>query len=231
LPAALSRPGSYTALFFLSGEVYQSLDFAVAAEDTLYASITPDHIFHDVSDTIPLTVTVMNSAFAFADGSVEVSIWRPDGITQTVAMNQVGTGLYHGMVTAPISGTYLATVEVNKPNHQVMGSSMVFIADEMSQLQPTVEGYPVLAVTKPVTFTVYNEYGVPIVGAQVVISGTDEYVSSLTDQMGQAVVQLSPISSDRYQVVLEKPGFADTLMDLPVWAVPRVYLPLILRNR
>jgi hypothetical protein len=49
--------------------------------------------------------------------------------------------------------------------------------------------------------------------------------------MGQAVVQLSPISSDRYQVVLEKPGFADTLMDLPVWAVPRVYLPLILRNR
>jgi hypothetical protein len=230
LRAPLSQPGSYTALFFLGGEVYQSLDFAVAAEDTLYASITPDDIFHDVGDTIPLTITVMNSAFTLADGSVEVAIWRPDGITQTVAMNQVGTGLYRGMITTPISGTYLATVEVNKPNHQVVGSDMILIADEMSQLQVTMEGHPVLATTRPVTFTVRNEQSIPIVGAWIVISGTIEYRSNPTDRLGQAVLQLSPISSDPYQITIEKPGFADTLIDLPVWIVPRVYLPVILRN-
>jgi len=231
LPDALSRPGSYTAQFFLGSDIYQSLDFAVAAEDTLFASITPERIFSDVGDSVPLTVTVMNSAFALADASVEVSIWGPDGATYTLAMSHIGNGLYRGMATVPISGTYLAAVEVSKPKHQVVGSSIVFIAGEMSQLQPTVEGHPVLAATKPVTFTVRNEHGAPIVGAQVVISGTDEYYSSPTDQMGRAVIWLSPLNSDRYQAVLEKPGFADTLMDVPVWVVPRVYLPIILRNR
>jgi hypothetical protein len=225
LPAALSRPGSYTALLYLGNEPYTSLDFAVEARDTLFAGIAPDKAFHHVDDIIPLTVVVLNSAFAYADASVQVSLWRPDGVTQTVAMSPAGMGQYLGQVTAPISGTYVTAVQVLKPDYRLVGSQAVFIVEESSQLQASVDGLAILGNTRPVTLTVSNGNGIPIVGARVIISGTLEYLSRSTNEMGQVVVQLSPVTTDTYRVELEKPGFATTLMGLPVWRVLDVTPP------
>lgn len=217
LPSAQAQPGLYTTRLFLGDDLYTSLDFAVAADDTLFADIYPDSLFHNVGDTVPLTITVMSSAFAYTDALVDVFLWRPDGVTQTVAMNPTGTGRYWGAVTAPVTGTYLATVAVSKPNYRAVGDNTFFVASEPSQLLPAFDGQPIVGMAQPITVTVRNQQGTPIVGARVVVSGTLEYLSRQTDEAGQAVLLLSSTITEAYQVSLEKLGFAQTLTDLPVW--------------
>jgi hypothetical protein len=227
LPSAQAQPGLYTARLFLGDDLYTSLDFAVSAEDTLFADIYPDTIFPAVGDAVTLTVQVMNSVYTYTDALVDVALWRPDGITQTVAMNPIGTGRYQGAVTAPITGTYLATAEVSKPNYRAVGNSTFFVAGQPSQLLPTVDGRPILGTAQPVTVTVRNEQGVPIIGAGLVVSGTLEYLTRQTDAAGQAVLQLSPTITEPYQVSLEKLSFTTTLMDLPVWVAPDTTPPAL----
>jgi len=227
LPSAQAQPGLYTTRLFLGDELYTSLDFAVSAEDTLFADIYPDNVFPAVGDAVTLTVQVMNSVYTYTDAMVDVTLWRPDGITQTVTMNPIGTGQYQGSVTVPITGTYLAAVDVSKPNYRAVGNSTFFVAGERSQLLPAVDGRPILGTTQPVTLTVRNEQGTPIVGASLVVSGTLEYLARQTDEAGQAVLQLSPTITVPYQISLEKLGFAQTLMDLPVWVAPDTTPPAL----
>jgi len=227
LPAPQAQPGLYTARLFLGDNLYTSLDFAVAAEDTIFADIYPDNVFHAVGDTVTLTIQVMNSVYTYTDALVAVSLWRPDGITQTVAMNPISTGQYQGTVTAPITGTYLAAVDVSRPNYRAVGNNTFFVAGEHSQLLPTFDGHPIQGTTQPVTVTVRNEQGIPIAEASLVVSGTMEYMTRQTDGTGQAVLYLSPTITEPYQVSLEKLGFAQTVMDLPVWVAPDTTPPAL----
>ncbi len=217
LPAAKTVPGRYAVRVYLDGVFYRSSEFSIEAADTLFAEIYPDKIFYVAGDTVALTVHVMNSLYTYTDAAVNVSLWRPDGTTQTIAMNPVGTGQYHGTLAVPITGTYLATVEVGKPNYRAVGNHTFFVAGGSSQLLPTVNGQPLLGTISPITVTVHNEHGVAIPEASVVISSASEYLSLQTDTAGQAVLELAPTITEPYQVSLEKMGFAQTLMDLPVW--------------
>jgi len=227
LPATQAAPGRFSVRVHLDGALYRGSEFSVEAEDTLFAEMYPDTIFHEVGDTVTLDVQVRNSVYAFTDATVSASLWDPDGATQSVTMNPIGTGHYQGAVTSPMAGTYLATVDVSKAGYRGTSSRAFFIASEASQLQPTVDGRPIVGATRPVTVTVSNERGTPIVGASVVVSGTTEYLSRQTDAMGQAVLRLSPVVTDTYQVALEKLGFAHTVVDVPVWIASDVWPPVL----
>lgn len=230
LPAALAQPGLYTVQVLLDGELYTTLDFAVAAEDTLFTTINPDFISHNLGDTVPLTVTVSNSSFVNTDAEVSAVLWRPDGITETVELSRVATGQYRGSVATPIDGTYLATVEAHKPRFRVVNNNTFFTVSQPSQLQSTVEGRFILGENRPVTVTVRNERGTPVQGVTLAISSTLEYLSSQTDAAGQAVLQLAPTITTSYQVSLEKLGFAQTELDLPVFIAPDVTPPTLFIN-
>lgn len=225
LPAELVEPGRYTTRLLLGDTPYLSQNFVVAASDTLFANISSDSVFYNVGDTIPLTVTIVNSAFAYTDATVNVSILQPDGVTQAVAMTRVETGQYQATVTAATTGTYLATVEISKPTYRSVGNETFLIVGESSQLQMTVDDHPALGMSKPITMTIHNEQGLPVVGTRVVISSTNEHLSEETNEIGQVVLQLSPTITDSYQITLEKFGFARTLTDLPVWIESDVESP------
>ena len=217
LSDTLAQPSQYAVQVFLGNELYRASQFSIRALDTLFTEIYPDNIFHSVGDNILLDISVKNSTYVYTDANVTVSLWQPNGITQTLNVNPIGVGQYQLSTTLPITGTYLAQVDVTKPGFRGMSSQTYFVAGQMSQLQPEFEGQPILGTTKPITITATNEENIPIVGVSIVISNTNEYRVIQTNYMGQATVYLSPAITETYQVSIEKWGFAQTSTSLPVW--------------
>ena len=217
LPIALAQPGLYTTRFFVGDLFYQMLDFAVSAQDTLFADVSPDQVYHNAGDTVSLEVQVLNAAYAPTDAAIAVSVRRPDGVTQSVTMNAAGVGKYQGSMVAALAGTYAVNATVTKAGYRSVGNECFFVAGQRSQLVPTVQGQPLLGVTQPLTVTVRNERGAVVPAATLTISNSMELVTARTDQSGQAMVQLSPVVTETYHVTIEKMGFDRTLDDWPVW--------------
>ena len=217
LPSA--QPGLYTSRLLLDGALHASLDFAVAAEDTLFADIYPDAVFHNVSDAVTLTVSIMDSAYNYTDATTDVTLWRPDGVTETVTMSSIATGQYEGSVTAPITGTYIAMVEISKPNCRAIGSSTYFVAGQRSSLWPTLEGGPILGQTAPLTITVRNEGGLTIEDTTLTLSGTVESLAGNTNAAGLAVLWPTATVTDSYQLTVDKTGFAQTVTEVLVQVI------------
>jgi len=217
LPAALAQPGLYSTRLFLGDQLYRTLDYAIAAQDTLFADISPDQAYHNQGDPVALTVAVFNAAYAPTDAAVTVAVQRPDGVSQPITMNAVGTGRYQGSITASLTGTYQATVTVSKPGYRTVGNATFFVAGQRSQLIPSVEGQPLLGVSQPLTVTIRNERNAPIPDATLTVSNSTELLTIRTDLAGQAVVQLSPSVTETYHVTIEKMGFDLTLDEWPVW--------------
>ena len=217
LPSA--QPGLYTSRLLLDGALHASLDFAVAAEDTLFADIYPDAVFHNVSDSITLTVGIMDSAYNHTDATIDVTLWQPDGVTETVTMSSIAMGQYEGSVTAPITGTYIATVKISKPNCRAIGSSTYFVAGQRSSLWPTLEGGPILGQTAPLTVTVRNEVGLAIEDATLALSGTVESLVGNTNAAGLAVLWSTATVTDSYQLTVDKTGFAQTVTEVLVQVI------------
>ncbi|MCD6422218.1 VCBS repeat-containing protein, partial [bacterium] len=230
LPAAQVRPGLYLTRLSVGGIPYRDVEFAVEAEDTLFLESRPEEEFLSVGEGVTLTVGVMDAGFDYTDASVEVTVWRPDGVIEPVEMVPVNVGQYEGIITATITGTYIAKVEGERANCRVVGNEAFFVAGERSQLFAELEGRPVLGATRPLTVTVYNERGVPVIGAEVAISGSEEYLVSQSNEVGQAVVQVSAAMTEPYQLRLEMPGFATTLRGVPVWVEPDREAPLLFVN-
>jgi hypothetical protein len=230
LPVSLANPGQYTLWVYLGGAPYANYDFAIAALDTIFVSVYPNAVSQSVGAVVPLNVEVTNSTYAYTDAEASAVLWRPDGTTETISLDRVDVGRYQGEVTPLISGTYLVDVTLNSPGYRVYPGTTFFVADQRSRLLPTVDGRAVLGTVRPITVTIRNEWGTPLIGARVVISNTGEYFSEQTDELGQIVFQLSPVVSASYQVTLEKPGFDQTMMDIPVWVAPDVTPPALFLN-
>ena len=179
LPADLAQPGLYTTKIYLGDNLYSSHEFAVAAEDTLFADIALEHRLYDLDDTVPLTVSVSNSTFEPTDTSIGVVIQQPDGITATITMTRTMVGEYHGMASVPISGTYIVSVDVSKSKMRGVGTTTVLVAVQESTPIHTLTGEPVLGLTRPITFSLRNEWNIPLAGARITISGTHEYLQRL----------------------------------------------------
>ena len=228
LPSA--QPGLYTTQMLLDGEIHAVVDFAVTAVDTLFADIHPDAVFHDVGDVVTLTVSIMDSAFNYADAAAEVTLWRPDGITETVTIVPTATGQYEGSVTAIMTGTHIAEVAISKPAHRAVGSATYFVAGQRSSLWPTLEGWPVLGQTVPLTVTVRNERDAAIEGATLVLTSTEESLVGHSDGTGQAVLWPSATVTESYLLTLDMPGFAQTVTELAVQVISDTVPPWLYVN-
>jgi hypothetical protein len=230
LPAAYAEPGRYAVRVYLGDNLYRSSEFSIEAQDTLFADIYPNNLFYSVGEIVTLTVEVMNSIYTYTDAMIDVTLWRPDGITQTVSMNAISTGRYQGIVETPVAGTYLAKVALSRTGYRTFGDSAFFVAGQPSQLLPIFDGRPLLNASSLITVTVRNELGAPVVGASLVISGTSEYLVRQTDRAGQVVVWLTPTITEPYRIYLEKQGFATALVDLPIWIALDVTPPPLFLN-
>jgi hypothetical protein len=166
---------------------------------------------------VALTVEVLNAAYALTDAAVTVAVQRPDGVSQSVTMNAVGTGRYQGSITASLAGTYQAAVTVSRPGYRTVGNATFFVAGQRSQLIPSVEGQPLLGVSQPLKVTIRNERNALIPDATLTISNSNELLTVRSDSAGLAVIQLSPSITETYQVTIEKMGFERTLDEWPVW--------------
>jgi hypothetical protein len=225
LPTAV--PGRYTSSFYLGGEAYDAFDFAVAAEDTLFADIYPHLVYHNVGDSVTLTVQIMNASYTYTDATAEVILFDPLGVTQTVPISKIDTGRYQGQVTSHITGTYLTEVEVTKPGYRVIGNATFFIAGERSRLRPTVSGKLIVGESNPLTVTVRNEWGTPIPEAWVTISGTEEFIGGHTDSLGQLVLWARPSIEEYYRLSVRKKGFVQAEMMLEPEVVSDITPPFI----
>jgi len=214
LPQA--EPGAFSTQVFLGNRLYDTFDFLVLAEDTLFANIYPEDVSPQVSQPVTLTVDVQDSTYTYVDATITTTLQRPDGLSETVAMSHTGAGQYLGVVTPPITGTYMVDVTLSKPDCYTVGDETFLVAGQASLLLPLVEGQLVAAHTRPVTVTVTNEHSMPVLDARVVISTTDTFLTDKTNNLGQAAFQVRAESGQSVELLVEKPGFAGTSMDLPV---------------
>jgi hypothetical protein len=207
--------------------MYSSFDFAVAAQDTLFADIYPDAVIHQVGDIVQLNVQVMNSVYTYTAATTDVVLTEPTGVTQTIAMSGAD-GQYQGSYTANITGTYPIQVSVSKPDYRAVANASFFIAGERSVLLPTVTGQPAVGQTAPLTVTVENELGTTIPEATVELTRTNESYSLSTDESGQAVLLLTPDSDESYHLTVSKMGFMETAMEVLVAVISDTVPPFII---
>jgi hypothetical protein len=227
LPASQATPGTFATRIYLNGELYRSSEFSIEAIDTLFAEIYPHQFTYNFGDTVNLDIYIRNSEYAYTDADVNPVISQPDGSQFPLTVSKLSTGHYYGSFTASMVGTHLASVEVYLPNYRGIGNRTFFVVDTVSQLVPQIDGRPILGTSKPITITLSNELAIPMPDANVVISGTNEHLYSLTDELGQVIVYLSPENLDSYQLSVQKLGFATTLVDIPIWVTPDIYPPTL----
>lgn len=230
LPAGQAKSGDYSVQLFVDDDFYRLSEFSIAAAETLFVEVSPAKFAHSPGEAVDLQVRVKTAAYAYVDAEVTLSIWQPDGASQAVTMTWVATGQYQASWMPALAGTYVVTAHAEKPGYRSLDSSAVFVAFSGSWLQADVQGRPIWGITRPVTVTVTNEYGTPISGVAAQITGVGAVYNGLTDTFGQIAFQMSPVMTGTYQVVLQKAGFGQTALDLPVWIAPDVTAPRLYLN-
>lgn len=146
-----------------------------------------------------------------------------------LSISHNGEGLYSVSYTPDLSGTYEVFITATREHWRSATTSANFIAQQASYLAATVSGNPQVSQLRPVTLTVHNEHQLPVIEALVTISGTQEYVTRVTNAAGEALFPLMPSNGAPYEVKIEKPGYATTRLELAVEPA-RIYLPLVLRQ-
>ena len=224
-----AQPGLYSAWLAVNGTAYDTRNFAVSAADTLFGLLTVEDLYPSVGHSVPMTATVRSANDTPTAATITVTVQSPAGTSTTLAMSQVDSGIYHADYTPPISGSYSLELAVARPGYRTVGDRTFLIAETPTLLLPTVEGQPQGGEIRLVTVTVQSEAAVPIPGATVVLSGTEEILRGETDEAGRVHLQTFPPDARPYTLTTEKMGYAGAITEINVkWL--HVYLPLVLRN-
>ena len=224
-----ASPGLYSVRLDLNGVPYDSRDFAVAATDTLFGLLTVGEMYPAVGQSVPITATVRSADNTLTDAAITVTVRSPTGDVTILPMARVTAGIYRGGYTPAISGTHSLELTVARANYRGIGDVAFLVAESPTLLIPEVEGQPQAGEIRPITVTVRSETGVPISGATVVLSGTQEILRGETNAAGQVVFQTFPPDGRSYVLTTEKMGYAGATTEVAVgWL--RLYLPLVLRN-
>jgi hypothetical protein len=227
LPGA--QPGSYRVNLFLDDALYRTLFFDVAAEDTLWVTVSPNTFFPTLGEAVTLMAQVMNATYTATDALVNATVVDPDYGVHDLAMTRIETGTYHGTYTPVLSGTYRVTLTADKTNYRGAEGETFFVAEQYSQLFPSIEGSPKAGQTTPLTVTVRNERDLPVPEAAVVLSGTNELLYRQSDSVGVATFWASPKAVVPYEVIIQKMGYAETRMMVDVGPF-ELYLPTVLKS-
>ena len=59
-----------------------------------------------------------------------------------------------------------------------------------------------------ITVSVITDLGAPVIGAGVILSGTNEFYYQATDSVGQAVLTARPENLSTYEVQVSKTGYS-----------------------
>jgi len=224
-----AQPGRYYVNLLLDDVLHRTLFFLVAAEDTLWVTVSASPSSVEPGQSVTLTAQVMNTTYTDTNALVTATVINPALAEHILTMSQVTTGTYQGVDTPILSGTYEVNISAQKFNWRGSEAQATFSAGQPSWLQPAIEGSPRAGQTKPITVTVHNEQALPIPGASVILSGTNELLYRETDASGIAVLWVTPPGIEPYQVTVQKLGYARTTTIVEVEAF-ELYLPLILKN-
>jgi hypothetical protein len=224
-----AQPGLYSAWLTVNGTAYDTRDFAVSASDTLFGLLTVEDLYPAVGHSVPMTATVRSADDTPTEATITVTVQSPAGTSTTLAMSQVDSGIYRADYTPPISGSYSLELAVARPGYRTVGDRTFLLAETPTLLLPTVEGQPQGGEIRLVTVTVQSEAAVPIPGATVVLSGTEEILRGETDEAGRVHLQTFPPDARPYTLTTEKIGYAGATTEVAVgWF--HLHLPLILRE-
>ena len=224
-----AQPGRYSINLLLNDEGYMSLPFVVAAENTLLVIAEPEPRYQLVGQEVAIAIEVVDMIYTHTDATMAGYVLDPLFASHPLSISHNGEGLYSVSYTPDLSGTYEVFITATREHWRSATTSANFIAQQASYLAATVSGNPQVSQLRPVTLTVHNEHQLPVIGALVTISGTQEYVTRVTNAAGEALFPLMPFNGTPYEVKIEKPGYATTRLELTVEPA-RIYLPLVLRQ-
>ncbi len=180
-----------------------------------------------VSEPVTLTVEVQDETYTYINASVTLNLYAPDGDVLDIPLAQIGTGRYQGTYLPDVTGTYVVEVTASKSDYASAASSAFFTAAEASLLLLETEGELALNVTMPITFSVYNEYLLPVPDATVIVSGTGGLVTGQTHDAGIVSLVLRPVTTGTVMIRAEKHGFASTSLHLPVAVISDTAAPAL----
>ncbi len=221
-----AQPGLYSARLSMNGVPYDSRDFAVSATDTLFGLLDVGSQFPSVGQSVPITATVQSASSTLTDATIVVNVRSPSGTSAPIAMTWLATGTYRADFTPNAQGTYLIDLVVAQSNYRNVGDQSFIVADSPTLLVPTIEGQPKVREIRPITITVQSETGKPVLGATVVLSGTNQLLRGQSDQTGRVVFQTFPQNLVPYLLTTDLRGFAGATTQVSVDAIS-TYLPVI----
>lgn len=228
LPLPRAQPGQYRLGIYLNGAIYATYDFAVAAIDTLFATLHFNAVIPEVGGQVAVNIDVTDSTYAHVDANVSAQIWQPNGSTIALTLSRIGPGRYQGQTQVQMAGTHQITVGLQQSGYRLYADRATFIADHRSHLKVVTDGRPVLNATRPISLTVMNEQNASVGDAIMIIRTSDEYYFGQTDSNGQLTLNLSPQIAETYQIEVSRAGFSQVSTELPVWIAPDVVPPSLL---
>ena len=224
-----AQPGRYYVNLLLDETLRRTFNFLVTAEDTLWVTISASPPAVEPGQSVTLTAQVVNATYTATNASLTVTVIDPQFTDHALAMSQVTTGTYQSVYVPILSGTYEVNVSAQRSNWRGSEAQTTFTAGQPSWLLLAVEGNLRAGQTRPITVTVQNEQGLPIPGASVTLSSSNELLYRETDAAGAVAFCVSPQVVEPYQMTVYKLGYARTTTPVAVGPF-ELYLPIILKN-
>ncbi|MBN1921670.1 MAG: SBBP repeat-containing protein, partial [Anaerolineae bacterium] len=195
-----AQPGRYSINLLLDDEGYMSLPFVVAAENTLLVIAEPEPRYQLVGQEVAIAIEVVDMIYTHTDATMAGYVLDPLFASHPLSISHNGEGLYSVSYTPDLSGTYEVFITATREHWRSATTSANFIAQQASYLAATVSGNPQVSQLRPVTLTVHNEHSLPVIDALVTVSGTQEYVTRVTNAAGEALFPLMPSNGAPYEV-------------------------------
>ena len=200
-------PERYFTVLSMDGVEVGSFSYAVEATDTYFVLSYPDQVTHNINDIVTLYFDIVDSSVSYVDVPITATVILPNGEIQNLELTDVGVGRYQSIYTPDQAGTYQVNAQITAPEMRVVYDNSYFYSNEMTQLIENHSGTLVLNTLSTLSINITTEQGSPVEGAIVTLQGTNQTITSATNQVGLADISITPDLDETYTLSVSKIGF------------------------
>jgi hypothetical protein len=215
-PLTMSLPGAYRTDVWVGEELRDSKEFMIESEGRLFVHVSAQNYVLTSTQPLSIEVRVENESFQPIDAAIVATVTQPNGNLLPLSLVRTAVGAFSASFAPTKLGTYALDVQAKKTNFAGSQNSSWFALQAVSTLVPSFQGELTMGQQSALTVTVTNEQLIPIKRASVLISSTQGLVFGQTNDSGKVTLFIQPSTSAALDVRIEKTGYADAVLRMPV---------------
>ncbi|MHA1289676.1 MAG: S-layer homology domain-containing protein, partial [Candidatus Thorarchaeota archaeon] len=202
------RPGLYQTIFSIGEYDKKVIEYAVAADNTLFVVGSTDKEFYNVGETVNINMIVKDVEFSLQEANVTCKVLDPQGNENVLSVTG-SAGSYSTSFVPSLTGTHEIIIEGTRDNYRVYGSKLFFIVSERSSLNLNVSNDLEPWIKKDLTVTVTNENGIPVKNVFVNMQGCGIEFNGLSDDEGKIEIAPTPTKNGEITITASRGGYVD----------------------